>query len=267
MTSPFSGMDPYIEACGLWEEFHGHLIEKIYEALAAAVPEHYLVRAGKRSYIVLVESEGKEDRPFRPDVGVKGPRSQPPAAPAGTATALAEPTVEEGEVSIRAFIDERYRERFVEIYETDPEQRLVTCIEILSPSNKRRGSEGWNLYQRKRKALLLGAANLVEIDLLRGGGRLPMLDPWPDSPYALLVCRTGRAPYCQVRPAHFRRPLPPVSVPLAEPDPDLTLSLQPMVEAIYARARYHRNIDYSKPLPLPLGAEDQDWLTEQLRVR
>jgi len=198
---------------------------------------------------------------------VKGPRSQPPAAPARTATALAEPSVEEGEVSIRAFIDKRYRERFVEIYETDPEQRLVTCIEVLSPSNKRRGGEGWDLYQRKRKALLLGAANLVEIDLLRGGGRLPMLDPWPDSPYALLVCRTGRAPYCQVRPAYFRRSLPPLLVPLSSPDPDIKVTLQPMIDSIYERARYHRSIDYSKPLPLPLGAEDQAWLTEQLRAR
>jgi hypothetical protein len=24
MKSPFPGMDPYIEACGLWEGFHGH---------------------------------------------------------------------------------------------------------------------------------------------------------------------------------------------------------------------------------------------------
>jgi len=31
MKSPFPGMDPYIEACGLWGDFHTHLIEKIYE--------------------------------------------------------------------------------------------------------------------------------------------------------------------------------------------------------------------------------------------
>jgi Protein of unknown function (DUF4058) len=29
MKSPFPGMDPYIEACGLWEGFHSHLIDKI----------------------------------------------------------------------------------------------------------------------------------------------------------------------------------------------------------------------------------------------
>ena len=54
----------------------------------------------------------------------------------------------------------------------------MTSIEVLSPSNKKRRSLGWRKYLRKRQALLLGKANLVEIDLLRGGEQLPMLDPW-----------------------------------------------------------------------------------------
>jgi hypothetical protein len=50
MKSPFPGMDPYIEACGLWGDFHSHLIEKISEKLVDAAPENYLVRTGERSY-------------------------------------------------------------------------------------------------------------------------------------------------------------------------------------------------------------------------
>jgi hypothetical protein len=133
MRSPFPGMDPYIEACGLWGDFHHDLISEIKNALAQAAPERYLVRAGERSYVVLVEEE--------------------------------------------------HREAFVEIYEATPEQRLVTKIEILSPSNKRPRTPGYDLYLRKRQSLLLGDANLVEIDLLRGGSRMPMLDLWPDSPF------------------------------------------------------------------------------------
>src|SRR3712207_9248145 len=83
---------------------------------------------------------------------------------------------------MRAFIEEEHREAFVEIYEGTPERRLVTCIEVLSPSNKRPGTPGWDLYLRKRQSLMLGGVHLVEIDLLRGGQRLPMLDPWPDCP-------------------------------------------------------------------------------------
>jgi hypothetical protein len=37
----------------------------------------------------------------------------------------------------------------------------------------------------------------MEIDLLRGGQRMPMLDSWPDSPYTLLIGRAG-SPLCRV---------------------------------------------------------------------
>jgi Protein of unknown function (DUF4058) len=272
MKSPFLGMDPYVETCGLWEDFHDDLISEMKRALAAATPERYLVRTGERSYIVLAEPNGKESHFFVPDVGVTAPPSGA-AQPAGATTAVAgvaapvEAATETEAVTLRAFVATRFRETFVEIYEATPEQRLVTCVEVLSPSNKRRGTEGWELYLRKRQALLMGTANLVEIDLLRGGSRLPMLDPWPNSPYTLLVCRQDRAPYCQVWPAHFQRPLPTIPVPLASPDPDVPLALQPMIEAIYARARYGRSIDYARPAAPPLSAQEQAWLTERLAAR
>src|SRR4029077_15364721 len=138
----------------------------------------------------------------------------------------------------RAFIDEEFKETFIDIYELQPERRLVTSIEVLSPSNKRRGSEGWNQYLRKRRALLLGKANLVELDLLRGGDRMPMLDPWPNSPYTLLVAREEKAPRCRVWPAFFDLPLPTIPIPLTKPHPDIPLALQPLVEIIYEQGRY-----------------------------
>lgn len=39
--SPFPGMDPYIEACDRWEDFHCKLISEIEHALAQAVPDRY----------------------------------------------------------------------------------------------------------------------------------------------------------------------------------------------------------------------------------
>ena len=246
MKSPFPGMDPYIEACGLWGDFHSHLIEKIGEKLADAAPEHYLVRTGERSYVVLVESEGKESYPFLADVSITAPRGRKKTSKKG-GTALAELAGDAEPVTMRAFIPEEHREAFIEIYEASPGQRLVTCVEVLSPSNKRPGTEGWELYQRKRQSLLLGNVSLVELDLLRGGQRMPMLDPWPDSPYTLLVAR-ARAQLCRVWRAHYRRPLPAFPVPLAKPDADILLELQPMIDEIYDRFRYVRSIDYGKSL-------------------
>ena len=165
-------------------------------------------------------------------------------------------------MTIQAFVAEEHRESFIEIYEDDPERRLVTCIEVLSPSNKRKKSKGRKLYLRKRQSLLLGSANLVEIDLLRGGERMPMLGKWPDSPYTLLVCREHLAPTCTVWPAHFRQPLPTLPIPLSHPDPDVRIELQPFIAAIYARSRYHLDIDYSKPLDPPLAEADAAWLAD-----
>jgi Protein of unknown function (DUF4058) len=78
------------------------------------------------------------------------------------------------------------------------------------------------------------------------------------------VCRKEEAPPCTVWPAHFLRALPPISIPLAPPDADITLALQPLVEAVYARSHYDRDVDYRRPLHLPLCSSDAAWLEERL---
>src|SRR5262249_56606672 len=60
MASPFPGMDPYIEISHLWEDFHTHLIDEIYRALSEILPDRYVVRAGERRYLALVEAVEEE---------------------------------------------------------------------------------------------------------------------------------------------------------------------------------------------------------------
>jgi hypothetical protein len=79
-----------------------------------------------------------------------------------------------------------------------------------------------------------------------------MHDDWPNSPYYLLVSRKREAPRCTVWPAHDVWPLPPIPIPLAPPDPDLSLALQPLVQSVYARSRYDRDIDYGRQLDPPV---------------
>ncbi len=262
MKSPFPGMDPFIEACQFWPDFHDDLIGEIKRALAPALPDRYRVRTGERNFVELVEAEGKEKTPFYPDVAVTGREKGPRTAVESKATAVQPDTGTEIAL-LRPFVAERFREQFIEITVDDPHRRLVTCIEVLSPSNKRKGSEGWHEYLRKRQSLLLGEANLVEIDLLRGGRRMPMLDPWPNSPYTMLVGRVGQT-RCQVLSAHSLRPLPLLPVPLDDPDPDVMLDLQVMILAICERNRYAQDIDYTKPVDPPLSEAEQSWLREHL---
>jgi hypothetical protein len=260
-------MDPYIEACGLWEGFHNRLIHKIDESLAQVLPRGYIIDTAVRSYVVLMEPEGKDESLAKPDVAVTQPTTakKPRRKKAGVAVASSAEDAES--VPMEAFIAEKFEEPFVEIYAEREEPILVTCIEVLSPSNKREGTEGWNIYQRKRQALLLGQANFIEIDLLRGGHKMPMRTPWPDSPYTLLVCRATRAPRCRAWRAYFQRRLPPIPVPLLDPDPDLSLDLQPLIDTIYALGRYDERIDYTRPLSPQLSAVDASSVQELLKDR
>jgi hypothetical protein len=265
MKSPFPGMDPYIEEVRLFEDFHDALISEIKRALAKILPERYVVRTSERPYVVIAETEGKEEHRFNPDVGVLS--RTPAGSSIAGAVAVADLPSATQKVSMRAFIATDYREKFIEIYALQPERTLVTCVEILSPSNKRRGTTGWETYMRKRQGLLLGEANLVEMDLLRHGNRFPMLDPWPTSPYTVLVCRRDRAPYCDVWPAHFLSRMPVIPVPLLSEDADVNIDLQPMFDTIYADFQYARDIDYTRPLTPPLTAEESTWLAQQLQQR
>jgi hypothetical protein len=102
--------------------------------------------------------------------------------------------------------------------------------------------------------------------LLRGGQRMPMLDPWPECPYTLLVAR-AKSQLCRVWRAYCLRPLPPIPVPLAKPDHDIPLDVQPMIDEIYQRFRYQRSIDYAKPLSPPLDHAESAWLEKQVRAK
>ncbi len=68
-----------------------------------------------------------------------------------------------------------------------PERHLVGVLEMLSPTNK--SGDGFLEYRAKRKAILQQSIHLVELDLLLGGSRMPLLRPLPGGDYFALVSR------------------------------------------------------------------------------
>jgi hypothetical protein len=257
-------MDPFIEACHLWEDFHHDLISGIKNALAPLLPKRYVVRTGERAYVALTEANGVDEFRMQADVTVarrrEGEQTTGPAASA----LLEAPDDASTPITMIASVRTEFREGFVEIREAHGDRQVITSIEVLSPSNKRFGSEGWFEYNRKRRSCLSGMVNFVEIDLLRRGRRMPMDDEWPDSPYYVLVGRREKMPRCNVWRVYSTRPVPEVPIPLAPPDADIPLSLQPLIDAIYARSQYAPDIDYRQPLTGPLSPAETACLEQHL---
>jgi len=268
MKSPFPGMDPYIEACGLWEGFHNRLMMRISFAIAEVLPKGYFVDSAKRRYVVLTESEDRKKPSSRSDKDIEQPPSRRRSQRTGRVPARKQ-NEDSDSVPMQAFIAEPFDEIFVEIFvlDGDRNRHVVTRIEALSPSNKRRDTRGWQEYLRKRQALLLGEANFIELDLVRGGDKMPMMTPWPDSPYTLLVSSAFKAPYCRVWKGYFQRRLPAIPVPLRYPEPGLTLDLQPLVDGIYSLGRYNERIDYTRPLKPALSRADAALVRSFLKKR
>lgn len=254
MKSPFSGMDPFIEARGLWGDFHDNLLVEIQKTLNEMLPQRYEVLLGERTYIDLVDPvEGtRAGNVIKPDVRIDGD-SRGYAEGAGAVeheSVVATSVVMHPEVAVEE------RETSVEIHDSASGGQVITCIEVLSPTNKRPGSPGWAEYERKRQLMFRGETNFVEIDLLRGGRRRPMREPWPASPYYLLVMWKEQAPECRVWPGFAVQPLAPIPIPLARPDPDLTFEIQPCIERVLSRSRYERRMQYAEPIQPPLSRDE-----------
>src|SRR5262245_6146813 len=139
MPSPFPGMDPYIEACGLWGDFAHSLICGIAEKLSDDLPEEYAPRIGSREYTAICYSEEECVYPAPSHVS-RAPHLR-----------RAVPVDDDGPRTIRAFIAEQNQEYYLNILKFDPRPRTVTRIEVLTPANKKRGYKGRELYERKRR--------------------------------------------------------------------------------------------------------------------
>src|SRR5262249_38275745 len=110
-------------------------------------------------------------------------------------------------------------------------------------------------------------AHFVEIDFLRNGRRMPMREPWPQSPYYLLVARKEQSPRCQVWPAHSVRALPRLPIPLGRGDMDIEIDLQAIVDGVYERAQFPSLIDYKRPVVPPLTPPEKKLLARAPKRR
>ena len=251
MKSPFPGMDPYLEAQGRWRDLHTSMITYCRDALNEVLPENYIAQIEEQIRLVSPEAVVAV---LYPDVMVgREPKAAGPLArPAVTSPATLEPVT----IPLLKGDVEEIHDTWIEIRNL-PELDLVTVIEILSPTNKT--GAGRVEYLDKRDDYIDLPVNLVELDLLVGGRRLPMKKPMPPGDCYALVARAQRRPDCDVYAWSIRQPLPTIPIPLKLLDSDVLLNLVDSFALAYQRGRYSRTIDYSRALDLPLQPEDKAW--------
>ena len=256
MPSPFPGMDPYIEAYGDWVDFHNRFSTYCCDYLNERLPEGYAASVDTRLKLVRADDEVVEGR-MRPDLGVhRGPTTatSPASGLAGGVAMLTPRTL-----TLPVDYDE-VRESAVQILRY-PQRRLVTHIELLSPTNKRNPDRGE--YLAKRVALIhQQKVNLVEIDLLLEGERLETVEPLPGGDYFAYVTRADRLPAVDVYAWGIRRLLPTIPVPLLAPDPDVAIDLALIAAQVYDRGRYRQLLDYDRTPPGGLSETDHAWAAQ-----
>jgi hypothetical protein len=253
MPSPFPGMDPFIEG-QLWEDFHTRLIPILSDLLVPNVRPRYLVRVEER---VVVENEfGDRTGDIQPDLSVIEREPVLPPFSGGVATL---PAI--APLTLHLPMPQRQRQAFLTL-RARPDMQIVTVIEVLSPTNKRADSVGRIDYLNKRESILETEAHLVELDLLRGGERLPTVEVLPPADYFAFICRGNDRPLAQVYPWSLHHPLPTLPIPLAGDDPDVMLDLGVAFNVLYDRAGYDYSLDYARPGVPPLSAPDAEWVQQ-----
>jgi uncharacterized protein DUF4058 len=245
MLARFPGMDPFIEG-QKWPGFHHGFITTIQSHLVPLVRPAYLVDV--EEYVFLARDDD-EERPAAPDVTV---------SQAGTwlESALNETALAVAPVTRTLPRPRRVRQAYLTI-RTATGREVVTAIEVLSPWNKT--GDGRREYLDKRDDLLGTDVHVIELDLLRGGKRLPTIEPLPPGDYFALVSRGQRRPEVDVYSWRLRQPLPPIPVPLAANDPEVVLNLQAVFRETFDRAGFDYSLDYTLEVSPRLTSADEQW--------
>jgi hypothetical protein len=249
----FPGMDPYLEDPALWPGVHASFVVYLRDHLLPFLRPRYIAAVEERVYV-----EGP-DREIIPDVWLRQTIANRPVS-ATTAVDEDAPVLVEAELL-------EVHEPYVTILDRRSNQRIVTVIEVVSPSNKYAGA-GRQSYVAKQHELLRSDTHLVEIDLLRAGPHVltvPEATARRQGPYDYLISinRAGKNPRTkfELYLRGLRQRLPHIKIPLAGDDPDVKLDLQAVLEQTY-QGGYRERINYAAACNPPLAPADQAWANE-----
>lgn len=203
-----TGMHPTLEQPRYFPDLHASLCVDIRYWLAPRLPERYTISVERG---LSMTDESGATKQYRPDASID--RAESPEAPYADAIVVQPPSF-----SVEVLGPPQ---RYVAI--RDKDESLVTTIEILSPANKM--GDGYEDFRRKQEQLAEKGIHLVEIDLLTQGKRRWRDDRVDQADYVMAVQRVGSS-LANVWAAALGEALPAIPVPLLEPDADVPLPLE-----------------------------------------
>src|SRR5436305_5745777 len=160
MSSPFPGMDPYLERPDRWSGVHARLIAVIGEALARQVAPRFFVDSENNVYILGLDDAARSL--VRPDIyAVEGEGAASLSPARGQ---IAAPVVLDLPASLEI------RAPYLKVIDT-ADRQVVTTIEVLQPINKEPGSSGQRDCLRKRDQIRSSSTHWLETDRLSAGTR------------------------------------------------------------------------------------------------
>jgi hypothetical protein len=251
MPFPFPGMNPYLENPEIWAEVHHWVITGLAESLVKQLRPKYRVAVEKRIYQTMDE---RSLLVGIPDVVVAT------SAPTASQVAVAPPTVQPLYVDLP--MPEEIRESYLEVRDVGTGE-VITTVEMLSPKNKRLG-DGRTAYENKRYRILASLTHLVEIDLLRTGTPMTILNPPMQTHYRILISRSDRRPRANLYAFNLPDQIPAFPLPLRSNDAEPLVDLHQILQDVYDRAGLDLAIDYSQPPIPPLSEAETTWANDLL---
>lgn len=262
MPSPFPGMDPYLESPLHWGGVHALMNGAITSHLNGNLPAGFVARLDQYVWLTADTPGDKRAVLGRPDVFV-APRvvGTTPIPAEGVAVAAELTVATSPTVRTRVRSPKVVRRTYVKITTLDRTE-VLTVIELLSPSNKVTGSDR-TAYSAKRNEHLAVGVNLVEIDLLRAGDRMPVGRPRPPATdYYVVVWPAAVRGSAEVWAFGVRDALPTVTVPVKPGVGPVTLDLRACLDRTYDDGRFQDIVRYDQPADPPLRRDDAEWAAE-----
>ena len=256
MTSPFPGMDPYLEGHYFYD-FYSTLFFEFKRLLARPLMPDYIIEIANDYYL---ENENNiELKNINTNLEFiknnydekKEPQPNKSSQPVFKANNLTE---EELEIYGRRIRKIQIRKR--------KDEKLITEIHILTPLSK--DSPNRNVYLNKIKKLQENNVHILEIDLLRHGQRTIDHIIVKCSHYLVKLIRANeRTPVLWAFSVKQR--LPVVPVPLVFPHADAVLDIGKAMDRAYEMSQYQYALKYGgEPPGVGFSEEDGEWVRKRV---